>query len=237
MSEHPATPGGTAPHALVADLHVPSLSEEDRHHLERVRRLRNGDPISVTDGRGSWRWCRFGPELEPDGEIGCAEVPAPAVTVAFALVKGEKPELVVQKLTELGVDRILPFVAARSVVHWDEAKIARNTSRLRRVSVEAAMQSRRIWIPVVEELCSFEDVVSLPGMVAADREGDAPSLGAASIMIGPEGGWSDQERSLIGATVSLGEGVLRAETAAIAAGALLCALRGGLVGPSVPSVA
>jgi 16S rRNA (uracil1498-N3)-methyltransferase len=217
---------------LVGDLSAPALHSDDRHHLERVRRLRTGDPISVTDGRGAWRWCRMGPELELDGDIECVAVPTPLITVAFALVKGEKPELVVQKLTELGVDRIFPFLADRSVVRWDDAKAERNAERLRRVAAEAAMQSRRSWVPVVEEVRPFAEVLSIPGMVAADRGGVAPSPNLPSIMIGPEGGWSEQERARMTEVVSLGSGVLRAETAAITAGALLCALREGLVAPS-----
>ncbi|NCY17446.1 MAG: 16S rRNA (uracil(1498)-N(3))-methyltransferase [Actinobacteria bacterium] len=216
---------------------MPELTVEDRHHLDRVRRLRAGDPVSVTDGRGAWRWCRFGPELLIDGEIQCVDVPNPPVTVAFALVKGERPELVVQKLTELGVDRVVPFVAERSVVRWDAEKTARSLTRLRRVAIEAAMQSRRVWLPTIDDLRTFDEVLTLPGMVAADRGGTPPSLTAPSIMIGPEGGWSDQERSRLGGLVSLGGGVLRAETAAITAGAMLCALRDGLVahpGPEVP---
>ncbi|MBU6328334.1 MAG: 16S rRNA (uracil(1498)-N(3))-methyltransferase [Acidobacteria bacterium] len=235
MAERPLVPGGTAPHALVQDIAAPVLTSDDHHHLLRVRRLRDGDPISVTDGRGAWRWCRFGTELVIDGPIECVEVPAPSITVAFALVKGEKPEIVVQKLTELGVDRIIPFVAEHSVVRWDEDKVHRNTERLRRVAVEAAMQSRRIWFPVVDAVASFAEVVAVPAMVAADRDGAAPTLSAPAIMIGPEGGWSASERDSLPTRVGLADGVLRSETAAITAGALLCALRARLVGESGPA--
>ncbi len=82
--------------------------------------------------------------------------PAPTITVAFALVKGERPELVVQKLTELGVDRIVPFLAERSVVRWEPDKAERNATRLRRVAVEAAMQCRRTWLPEVAALATFD---------------------------------------------------------------------------------
>src|SRR5689334_5905696 len=96
-----------AAHVFVADISAPALT--------------------AADGAGAWRLCAFADaaHLEPIGDV--QHVPAPrAVTVAFALTKGDKPELAVQKLTELGVDRIVPLVAAHSVVRWDDAKAARN---------------------------------------------------------------------------------------------------------------
>jgi 16S rRNA (uracil1498-N3)-methyltransferase len=228
-AERPDRPGGTAPHVVVADVAAPVLEEADRHHLERVRRLRPGDDLSVTDGRGSWRWCRFGPDLEPDGEVAVDPAPTPLVTVAFALVKGERPELVVQKLTELGTDRIIPFVAERSVVRWDPDKADRNAERLRRVAVEASMQSRRTWLPEVAVLTDFAEVSALPGSAAAEMGGGPPSLDRPTLLVGPEGGWSPAERAALGALVGLGPGILRAETAAITGAAVLCALRSGVV--------
>src|SRR5690606_31560147 len=96
---------------------------DDHHHLARVRRLRRGDALVLGDGRGSWRHATFDERVPGElGEVVTTARPEPAVGVGFALVKGSKPELVVQKLTELGVDRIQPFVAARSVVRWDDTK-------------------------------------------------------------------------------------------------------------------
>jgi len=138
---------------------------------------------------------------------------------------------VVQKLTELGVDRIVAFVAERSVVRWDDAKGTRQAERLDRIAREAAMQSRRTWLAVVEPVTSFADVVARPGAVAADRGGAPPSLESPFVLIGPEGGWSDAERLRLPALVELGPTVLRAETAAIAAATLFTALRAGLVDP------
>ena len=222
-------PGGTAPHVVVDDVVGPVLADADRHHLERVRRLRPGGRLSVTDGRGSWRWCRFGPELDLDGPVRLDPAPSPVVTVAFALVKGERPELVVQKLTELGVDRIVPFVAERSVVRWDADKAERNAERLRRVASEAAMQCRRTWLPTVHPVATFAEVIALPGAAGADREGVPPSLDHPTLLIGPEGGWAPSERAALPAAIALSEGVLRAETAAITGASVLCALRSGLV--------
>ena len=122
----PAPDGLHGPHVLVDDVSQPELADADRHHLERVLRVRAGDPITVGDGLGRWRPCRLGPEPEPVGEVREVVRPTPELTVGFALIKGGRPELVVQKLTELGADRIVPFIAARSVVRWDGDKATRN---------------------------------------------------------------------------------------------------------------
>ena len=93
------------------------------------------------------------------------------------------------------------------------------------------MQSRRAWLPEIEELRAFDDVASRPGVALAERGGAPPSLEHPLILVGPEGGWGDAERGRALAEVSLGAQVLRAETAAVAAGTLLAALRAGLVRP------
>jgi 16S rRNA (uracil1498-N3)-methyltransferase len=228
----PPRPGGTAPHVVVSDVERPVLDGGDRHHLERVRRVRVGDPLTVTDGAGRWRWCRFGDDLEPDGVVVADPAPHPAVEVCFALVKGERPELVVQKLTELGVDRIVAFVAARSVVRWDTTKREHATERWRRIAREAAMQSRRTWLPDVEVAPDFAAVVGRPGATAAALGGGPPDLSRPCVLIGPEGGWAPEEEARFPATMGLGPTVLRAETAAIAAASLLAALRAGSVAPA-----
>jgi 16S rRNA (uracil1498-N3)-methyltransferase len=177
--------------------------------------------------------------LAPGGEGAGTPARAPALSVGFALVKGEKPEWIVQKLTECGVDRILPFVAERSVVRWDEAKAARNAERLQRVAVEAAMQSRRVWLPEVAPVRPFAAVVAEggAGVVLADAEGGPLSMSvdgpAPVVLVGPEGGWSTGEREAAGGRfVRFGPTILRAETAAVAAGVLLSALRSGAVRPA-----
>lgn len=225
-------PSDGGPFAFVADLAVPVLSAEDHHHLARVRRLRDGDPLVLGDGGGRWRRARFaGDHPEPIGDVALAPRPRPEVAVAFALVKGSKPELVVQKLTELGIDRIRPFVAARSVVRWDADRSAAAAVRLARVAREAAMQSRRAWSPAVEAVAGFAEVAALAGACRADRGGDPPSLDHPLVLTGPEGGWAPEEVAVDLPVVDLGDAVLRAETAAIAAGAVLGALRSGLVAP------
>ena len=211
-------------HVFVADVDAPALRDDDRHHLSRVLRVRDGDALTVSDGRGRWRACRFGAELEPLGAVVADEQPSPALAVGFALVKGERPELVVQKLTELGIDRIVPFVAARSVVRWDDAKAARAHERLEAVAREAAMQSRRTWLPTVTPVATFADV-AVAGAALCESGGAPPSLATPTLLVGPEGGWAPEELGAGLPTVALGPTVLRAETAAIAAATLLTALR------------
>ncbi|HET9608370.1 MAG TPA: RsmE family RNA methyltransferase [Acidimicrobiales bacterium] len=218
-------------HAFVADLAAPRLSSGDHHHLARVLRLPPGSEVTVGDGAGRWRPARLtgGPEVEPLGDAVADPRPAPPLTVAFALVKGDRPELVVQKLTELGVDRIVPFAADRSVVRWDERKADRQAARLVEVARHAAMQCRRTWLPQVDRLASFADVAGQRGAAMADIEGDPPSLAHPTVLVGPEGGWSRAERSASLPCVRIAAHVLRADTAAVTIGALLSALRSELV--------
>jgi 16S rRNA (uracil1498-N3)-methyltransferase len=217
---------------FVDDLDAPTLDGGDRHHLERVLRLRPADVITVSDGQGGWRPCGLGPELRPLGPVQHDQRPRPPIGVGFALVKGDRPELVVQKLTELGVDRIAPFAAIRSIVHWDPAKAARHHARLTAVALAAAMQSRRTWLPEVAPVADFAEVVTqTAGAALAHRAGAAPSLATPFLLVGPEGGWADEELAVGLPTVDLGPHVLRAETAAIAAGVVLAALRRGATWP------
>jgi 16S rRNA (uracil1498-N3)-methyltransferase len=215
---HPADHPG--PLAFVEDLAAPALAPDDHHHLERVLRLRPGAPLTIGDGRGAWRTATFGPAVEPTGEVVRSPAPDPALTIGFALTKGDKPELVVQKLTELGVDRIVPFRAARSVVRWDEAKAAKATERLRAVARSAAAQCHRPWLPEVVAVSDLAPLLAA-GLAVADRGGAALDAGCTGVLVGPEGGWDDGEVDPVVVRVGLAEHVLRAETAAITAAALL----------------
>lgn len=225
-----ANPGGDGgPHVFVGSLDDLDLEPDDRHHLAASLRLSPGDPLTASDGQGRWRPCRFGNPLEAAGEILEVPRPEPRIVVAFALIKGARPELVVQKLTELGVDGIVPFTAARSVVRTDPQRVDRQTERLARVAREAAMQSRRVRLPEVRSPTDFEGVATLDAAVRCDRAGRVPEAADTCLLIGPEGGWSDEEQSALPDAVTLGPQVLRAETAAIAAGAISTALRAGII--------
>lgn len=195
-------------------------------------RVRRGEAVTASDGAGGWRPCTWtSGGLEAAGPIERAAAPKPAVTVGFALTKGDRPEWVTQKLTEAGVDVIAPFTAEHSVVRWDAAKTARQQERLARVAREAAMQSRRLWLPTVAPLASFEDAVGHAGVGAALAHpgGAPPSLERPTVLVGPEGGFSADELDRGLPTVGLGPTVLRAETAAVAAGLALCWFRAGIV--------
>jgi 16S rRNA (uracil1498-N3)-methyltransferase len=231
------TPSSGRAHVFVDDVGSPRLGDDDLRHLTRVLRLGPGTEVTVSDGVGSWRVCRLGsdPELEVVGEIVTEPRPQPALTVAFAVVKGERPEMAVQKLTEVGVDRMVPFVAERSVVHWDASKAARHHERFLTIARQAAMQCRRCYLPEVAGLADFATVAQLPGVAMADAAGEPPSLSVRTVLVGPEGGWSEAERGFGLPLVRLGAHTLRSETAAITAGALLVALRSRIVSPAVPA--
>jgi 16S rRNA (uracil1498-N3)-methyltransferase len=216
---------------FVDDLRQPSLTPDDHHHLQRVLRVRAGEDITISDGQGRWCRARFGDTVAAEGPVCEVPEPAPRLTIAFALVKGGRPELVTQKLTELGVDHIVPFVAARSVVRWEPGRDRRHVERLQRVAREAAMQSRRSRLPTIGEVATFADVVALPGAAAAVRHGVPPTLEHPTLLIGPEGGFTADEQAVFTREVGLGDLVLRAETAAIAGASLLAAMRSELVAP------
>ena len=185
----------------------------------------------MSDGAGGRLACRFGAALEPLGPVERVARPAPAVAVGFAVVKGQRPEWAVQKLTEIGVDRIVPLVTARSVVRWPPGEAGGQLARLRRVAREAAVQSRRVWLPEVTGVTSVADLAGESGVAFAHPGGGPPALERPLVLVGPEGGWDDDELAAAPVQIGLGPSVLRTETAAVVAGTLLCALRAGVVTP------
>lgn len=217
--------GSPGPHVFVESMGTMQLDEDDLAHLTKSLRMRDGDALTASDGKGSWRSARFSPsgKLIADGEIHSVASRDPLVTVAFSLVKGSKPELVIQKLTELGVDRIVVLAAERSIVKWDEAKAEKALSRWSRISREASMQSHRVRVPLIEAVVPAVEWLSRPEVSIAHFGGAPLTEEQASIAIGPEGGWSDTELAASSSRITLGSTVLRAETAAIAAGTLLTA--------------
>jgi 16S rRNA (uracil1498-N3)-methyltransferase len=209
---------------------------EDGHHLARVLRLHAGEAVTVADGSGAWRPYRVSAlrsggtvRLEATGGPDREPVSDPGLAVAFALTKGDKPDLVVQKLTELGVDRILPVVAERSVSRPSGDRAAAAVERWRRVAREASRQCRRATLPAVEDVTSLDKLTGHSGLVVAERGGaTAGALGPPPgsellVVVGPEGGLTDGEVNRLGpwARLDLGPHILRAETAALAAAAVL----------------
>jgi 16S rRNA (uracil1498-N3)-methyltransferase len=249
-----------AAQVFVDDPARPVLSPDDAHHLGRVLRLRAGEEVIVSDGAGHWARTRWtggqggngggdggpgalagladAPGPGGDGSVQFEEAPQPTLTVAFAPTKGERPEWVVQKLTELGIDRVVPLVSERSVVRWSGARGRGAVERLRRVAREAAGQCRRVWLPEIAEVVPFEALGGLgaPGdVVLAQLSGDRLTASQLVVAVGPEGGWSADELASGLPTVGFGLSVLRAETAAVTAAALMVSLRTGTVAPMAPT--
>jgi 16S rRNA (uracil1498-N3)-methyltransferase len=214
----------SAAHVFISSLASPVLEQEDAHHLLKVLRVTEHDIVTVSDGRGSWITAKLDKhgELHPLSEIFETAPRKHMLSVAFAPVKGEKPEVIVQKLTELGIDKIIPLAPTRrSVVKWDDARVAKNEERLRKIAREAAMQSRRTWLPSIHSITALADVLAMSGCAIAEPGGCEITRDHHIVVIGPEGGFAPEELTTQVPTVSLGESILRAETAAIVAGALM----------------
>jgi len=232
----------SAAHVFVADISSPNLDDDDQHHLARVLRLRDGEQVSVSDGCGAWRMCEWHDGLlRATGDVQHEPAPSRPVAVAFVPVKGDRPEWSVQKLTEIGVDEIIVLAPTRrAVVRWGDAKQShkddKHMQKLQKVAREAAMQSRRVWLPVVTGQMPLVDACTRPGAAVADPDGAplaanaAPSSAASGaspslIIIGPEGGFDEGEIPASVARVSLGGTILRAETATLVAATLLATMR------------
>jgi 16S rRNA (uracil1498-N3)-methyltransferase len=163
--------------------------------------------------------------------------PDPPLSVGFALHKGERPEWAVQKLTELGIDRIITFTTARTVIRLDDAGIARRGERLRRVARDAAAQCRRLRLPRIDDPLPYETLLAGEDSAIAVAEPGAPPLvaGTTCVLVGPEGGFTEDELTRAPTLVGLADTVLRTETAAVTAGVLLVALRAGRIRPRKPA--
>jgi len=216
------------------------LGGDEGRHAARVQRLQVGEALRVGDGRGAVCDCLVA-EVLADGlrlaVLGRRTEPLPELrlVVVQALPKGDRGELAVEMLTELGVDEVVPWAAARSITQWRDARGAKALDRWRRIAREAAKQSRRLYVPVVAELATTAHVAdrvrAATGLVL--HEGAAAPLAAAALpragevvlVVGPEGGIAADELTEFaaagGQAVRLGEPVLRTSTAGIAALAAL----------------
>ncbi len=226
------------------------LCGEEFTHLKKVLRLEIGSPVILLDGKGfeltgvieefgkDSAWVSVSSSSERVGES------RTAVTLLQALVKGDKPELIVQKATELGVARIVFYTNERTVPSPDVEKVAGKLERLRRIAVEAVKQCERTVVPSLD-MVGYDEALGLCG---EDRgiilyEGEArnslkkslsflsPETGVC-LLVGPEGGFTDDEVDRAVAVgfkkAGLGRRVLRSETAAIAALAIVQYELGGL---------
>jgi len=219
------------------------LSREELHHLVSVLRTRPGDEFEGITG-GDFRYrCRLEEENgiyygEVIGKIGFDDESPLKIELAAALIKREKFELVIQKATELGVHRIVPLNTARTEIRLDSRREEKKLERWHRIIHESVKQCGRNKLPSLEHAIGFEDYLESgkdKNILLLDEDCKEPLrsvLGRyrdseeVSVVIGPEGGWSDEERLLMKRFPNLlrtgmGPRVLRAETAAVSALAIV----------------
>jgi len=209
----------SAAHVFVDSVDAPELDPDDAHHLFRVMRLREGETVTVSDGRGAWRACTVGHSmLQPTGPP-VQELATQSITIATAIPKGDRVDWMVQKLTEVGVGAIVFLHCTRSVVRWEGERGERQLVKMRKVAREAAMQSRRVWLPRLSGPMPYAEAVALPGAVVAEP-GATQLTAAPVVIIGPEGGFTPDELALAPMLVGLSPHVLRVETAALVAAVL-----------------
>jgi 16S rRNA (uracil1498-N3)-methyltransferase len=215
------------------------LDGAEGHHAATVRRLRPGEELVLSDGAGGVADCVVAGPVEGGLHLAVTAVrrlapPDPRFVLVQALAKGDRGELAVELAVELGVDEVVPWAAARSVVRWDGARGQRSVERWRSTARAAAKQSRRAWVPAVAELASTRAVAGLIGAAAGalvlHETAEAPlalvplpGSGDLVLVVGPEGGLDDAELSAFAAAtpVRLGTPVLRTSTAGAAALAAL----------------
>jgi 16S rRNA (uracil1498-N3)-methyltransferase len=225
------------------------LAGDEGRHAATVKRLTPDEIVLVGDGRGAVLTCEVRSVARDQLELAVVTrrehtAPAPRLTVVQALPKGERAELAVEILTELGVDEIVPWAASRAITRWDGDRGAKAWARWQRTAREAAKQSRRLWLPVVAELAPTARVAArlqsaALGLVLhedAERgiaEAAVAGLDAAAeivLVVGPEGGISPDELAEFEAAgalaVRLGDSVLRTSTAGAAGLAALNTLLG-----------
>ncbi|HET6937159.1 MAG TPA: 16S rRNA (uracil(1498)-N(3))-methyltransferase [Nocardioides sp.] len=206
----------------------------EAHHAVAVRRLTVGEPVLLTDGAGHVATCEVTATGKARMEVQVRSVsseasPSPELVVVQALPKGERGELAVELLTEVGVARIVPWAAARSVAVWRGDRAAKSLGRWQATAREAAKQARRAWFPEVSPLATTADVVELlvdaPVALVLHEEGAEPLPAELPdrvvLVVGPEGGLAPDELTAFAAagarTVRLGAEVLRTSTAGVAA--------------------
>ena len=217
------------------------LTGDEGRHAARVRRIGAGEVVEIGDGSGVVLTCTVAAVL-PEGlrltvtARRSAPVPAPRVAVVQALPKGERAELAVEVMTELGVDEIVPWAASRSVTQWHGSRGEKALDKWRRTAREAAKQSRRPWVPTVAPLATTAEVAAriraASGALVLHESASTPLVSAALpadgdllLVVGPEGGVAEDELArfaIAGAlAVRMGEPVLRTSTAGAAALAAL----------------
>jgi 16S rRNA (uracil1498-N3)-methyltransferase len=208
------------------------LTGDEGRHAARVRRLAVGESLVVGDGRGAQAGCVVVAVTAQGLDLSVTSrrfvpAPSPRLVVVQALPKGDRAELAVETMTELGVDAIVPWAAARSVTQWHGPRGAKALEKWRRTVREAAKQSRRAWVPEVRDPAGqvtptfvLHESASCPLASA-----ELPAADEIVVAVGPEGGITAEELARFEAggavAVRLGEPVLRTSTAGAAALAVL----------------
>lgn len=221
-----------------------TLTGAEARHAATVNRTRPGQTLLIGNGRGLVAsgevLVSTGAELTIEvAWVRLEERPLPRITLVQALAKGDRDELAIQAATELGVDRVVPWSASRSVSRWEGAKIAKGRERWSTIVREAAKQSIRAWVPEVGELTTTAGVAALAAdadVLVLEPTGEAaltsvtPGERGLVLVVGPEGGIAPGELETLlraGArVVRLGDTVLRTSTAGPAALAVLNAALG-----------
>jgi len=224
---------GSMPGAVVL------LEGDEGRHAATVKRIRVGEDVVLTDGAGTSATCAVVDASKASltvrvESVAYADREPPYITVVQAIPKGDRGELAVEMLTEIDVDRIVPWAASRSVAVWRGDRAARSVAKWRAAARTAAKQARRSWLPEVTELASTADVLALTGsadlVVVLHESASAPfsalevaGVSSIVVVVGPEGGLSDDELEAFSAAsvVRLGDSVLRTSTAGVAAVAAL----------------
>jgi 16S rRNA (uracil1498-N3)-methyltransferase len=219
------------------------LDRDEAHHARDVLRLKVGDGVELFDdtghvARGAIERCDAGTVVARVEQI-VAQTTTTGITIASAVPKGDRAEWMIEKLSELGVDRFIPLSTARSVVH-PTGKNKRE--RWQRIAIESAKQSRRSGVIAIDELTPVDRVLEneRPALFL-DIDPHVPSLldhlpsefstpkSRVTLLIGPEGGWTDEEVARMRAAgltgVRLTATILRVETAAVAAAAIVATWR------------
>lgn len=219
------------------------LDGPEGRHAAKVRRLGAGERVDLADGTGVLAECVV---ASATGESLTVDVvrrvvlplPSPRFTVVQALPKGERGELAVEVMTEVGVDAVVPWAASRCVTQWVGVRGERSAARWTAHAREAAKQARRPRVPVVAPLASTRDVCVLLagaalGLVLHESGSEplagvvVPAAGEVVLVVGPEGGLDDRELAVFaaagGRVVRLGPEILRTSTAGVVALAALSA--------------
>jgi 16S rRNA (uracil1498-N3)-methyltransferase len=219
----------SVPLFLVPSLDIAVLDGAEGHHAADVMRLRVGEELLLGDGCGGVASAVVQAVGKGRLELSIverryADPPAPRLVVAQGIAKGDRGELAVQAMTEVGVDEIVPWAAARSVARWKDDK---PLQRWRSTAREAAKQARRSWLPVVSAPVSTAALAARVTFVLHEEATarlstvELPELPEIVLVVGPEGGVAPEELAAFTAAgavpVRLGDTVLRTSTAGVAA--------------------